>query len=347
MFRVPQSRQHGIAVLRFKDEHLQRLDGSLLEHAMNTNIEFHLRGFGTGSVSQALEALTKAGAWVGTSKVLVFQNSGSAASAALGCQLQQLLNSDLATCTMLGGSDSIATQWQLQSEAARWITIYACVGRLDAGVRLMQVRDEANINELTLWELVRSLELSGWVWRSAPKAIADRQDLAPVMLDCDSQPHPRVWYSPGVEQNASYMRCCLQSKAWLQSGRLEMLRHCQSKRYYTAIEGNTSNGSLSVMDYRKRLKGHELADAAGAEYQLEDDHGSLQPRVVRPQVWAMFSHKVHNPDIHEKRFVTRVCAVLQYYICVWYMYANVQFHRIQVCSSILVVWRIIIDFNRL
>ena len=89
--------------MRFFASHLHDLEVGLLEHKMSSNVHFHLPRLAVGDVSFALDALCSAGAWVGSSKVLVVKHGEADV---LDMQLERLQQVDIVCSTAIGdGSD--------------------------------------------------------------------------------------------------------------------------------------------------------------------------------------------------------------------------------------------------
>lgn len=265
--KVPHGRSYGVAVLRFTDAHLDEyLDQAegLLEHSADGSVRFGLSRFALGCVDDALCALCHAGAWVGSSKVFLHKPHATGGDS-LAQQLGKLGDAGLASFRELAGSDYI--QWQLELHVGELIT--TSIG-LKAPTPFLKVREGCAITELTLWELVRSLEEEGWEWKRAPKVLTDRDALLPAMLSDDGgddcEVSPKIWYSAGVTLSAAYLRCCIEAEQWLKSTRITMLRHCQDRSYYKGMEDGQTNGALPIIDKsRTRQSRHPRKSCAAAQ----------------------------------------------------------------------------------
>ena len=115
---------------------------------------------------------------------------------------------------------------------------------------LARLEDE-ELNECSAWELLTLLGHQGWRLVKSPKKPKERKQLPPISassLARDMASGQLLWYLPSTAtaQQWHYMRALVGAPRFFDSGSLQVLHHCQPKKYYVKVLEGKSDGQLPV-----------------------------------------------------------------------------------------------------
>ena len=260
--------EHGasssLAILRFRPEHLQSMESSLVCHERERRLSFSLFNLQT----ELIQDLVKSSAWPASPH--------SFQLAITDDRMDELKDLEQKGLVHNVGSHGSFSKWKFTELATSNLHPREHAG--PPQVLLQRRRTLFELGDASRYELLVYLDESGFTWRAAPRTTAARLALPPFEPDSAE----KLFYCTGVEWDKRYAMCLLQAER-LFNGGVKMIKHGGPSSYYKSVWDLKTDGCQALEDAPRPHKRRRL-QADSMPMPLEDQVLPLEdlPQPVLP-----------------------------------------------------------------